>query len=222
MKIDQNYQSKVLSIYDRIPGFLSSHEKRVKINSLDTTNRAIAYEETFFWLANSMICNECFSSSDPNVGLSLTEDRTYIKCYMNDTGLLFSHAFDEFPDVAKNIYTSILQDKFSVNKGMLYENVIAQMLVASGHKLYFYNHYSDDKHRNDMEIDFIIISGDKTNVKISPIEVKSSKKYTTTSLEKFNETFKNRISNSYIIHPKNLTIREDGIICIPAYMTFCL
>ncbi len=96
------------------------------------------------------------------------------------------------------------------------------MLVASGHKLYFYNHYSDDKHRNDMEIDFIIISGDKTNVKISPIEVKSSKKYTTTSLEKFNETFKNRISNSYIIHPKNLTIIEDGIICIPAYMTFCL
>ena len=222
MKIDQNYQSKVLSIYDRIPGFLSSHEKRVKINSLDTTNRAIAYEETFFWLADSMICNECFSSNDPNVGLSLTEDRTYIKCYMSDTGLLFSHAFDEYPEVAKSIYSSILQDKLSVNKGMLYENIIAQMLVASGHKLYFYNHYNEDKHRNDMEIDFIIISGDKTNVKISPIEAKTSKKYTTTSLEKFNLTFKKRISNSYIIHPKNLSIRDDGIICIPAYMAFCL
>ena len=73
-----------------------------------------------------------------------------------------------------------------------------------------------------MEIDFIIISGDKTNIKISPIEVKSSKNYTTTSLEKFNSTFKKRISNSYIIHPKNLSIREDGIICIPVYMTFCL
>ena len=169
-----------------------------------------------------MICNECFSSNDPNVGLSLTEDRTYIKCYMSDTGLLFSHAFDEYPEVSKNIYSSILQDKLSVNKGMLYENIIAQMLVASGHKLYFYNHYNEDKHRNDIEIDFIIISGDKTNVKISPIEVKSSKKYTTTSLEKFNLTFKKRISNSYIIHPKNLSIRDDGIICIPSYMTFCL
>lgn len=95
-------------------------------------------------------------------------------------------------------------------------------VLASGHKLYFYNHYNEDKHRNDIEIDFIIISGDKTNVKISPIEVKSSKKYTTTSLEKFNLTFKKRISNSYIIHPKNLSIRDDGIICIPAYMTFCL
>lgn len=222
MKIDQNYQSKVLSIFDRIPGFLSSHEKRVKINSLDTTNRAIAYEKTFFWLADSMICNECFSSNDPNVGLSLTEDRAYIKCYMNDTGLLFSHAFDEYPEAAKEIYAAIFQEKLSVNKGMLYENVIAQMLVASGHKLYFYNHYNEEKHRNDIEIDFIIINGDKTNIKISPIEVKSSKKYTITSLERFNSVFRKRINNSYIIHPKNLSIREDGIICIPAYMTFCL
>ena len=222
MKIDQNYQAKVLSIYDRIPGFLSSHEKRVKINSIDSTNRAISYEETFFWLADSMICNECFSSNDPNVGLSLNEDRTYIKCYMNDTGLLFSHAFDEYPEIAKNIYAAILQDRLSVNKGMLYENAIAQMLVASGHKLYFYNRYNNEKHRNDIEIDFVIISGDKTNVKISPIEVKSSKKYTAISLEKFNLIFKNRISNSYIIHPKNFSIRDDGIICIPAYMTFCL
>lgn len=222
MKIDQNYQAKVLSIYDRIPGFLSSHEKRVKINSISKTNRAISYEETFFWLADSMICNECFSSNDPNVGLSLTEGSTYIKCYMNDTGLLFSHAFDEYPEIAKNIYTAILQDRLSVNKGMLYENAIAQMLVASGHKLYFYNHFNNEKHRNDIEIDFLIISGDKTNIKISPIEVKSSKKYTTTSLERFNSIFKRRINNSYIIHPKNLCIREDGIICIPAYMTFCL
>ena len=54
------------------------------------------------------------------------------------------------------------------------------------------------------------------------IEVKSSKKYTTSSLDKFTSTFKKRISNSYIIHPKNLSIREGEIICIPAYMTFCL
>jgi len=222
MKIDQNYKAKVLSIFDQIPGFLSSHEKRVKINSIDTTNRALAYEETFFWLADSMICNECFSCNDPNVGLSFTEDRKYIKCYMADTGLLFSHAFDEFPVIAKNIYASILADKLSVNKGMLYENLIAQMLVASGHKLYFYTRYSEEKHRNDIEIDFLIISGDKTNVKINPIEVKSSKNYSIISLDKFITVYKKRISDAYIIHPKNLFIKENGIICIPAYMTFCL
>ena len=92
-----------------------------------------------------MMCNECFSSNDPNVGLSLTEGRTYIKCYMNDTGLLFFHAFDEYPEVAKEIYAAIFQEKLLVNKGMLYENIIAQMLVASGYKLYFYNHYNEEK-----------------------------------------------------------------------------
>ena len=136
--------------------------------------------------------------------------------------ILKLQAFDEFPAIAKKIYAAIFQDKLSVNKGMLFENVVAQMLVAAGHKLYFYNRYNSEMHRNDMEIDFIILSGDKTNVKISPIEVKSSRKYTTSSLEKFNLVFKKRITNSYIIHPKNLSIRDDGVVCIPVYMTFCL
>ena len=221
-KIEQNYQAKVLSMFDQIPGLLSSHEKRVKINSIDSNSRAIDYEETFFWLSDSMICNECFLCNDPNIGLSLNEARSYIKCYMADTGLLFSHAFDEDPDIAKSIYSAIIGDKLSINKGMLYENLIAQMLVANNHKLYFYTRYNEEKRRNDIEIDFLITSGDKTNVKISPIEVKSSKNYTTISLERFIQIYKKRVKNAYIIHPKNLVIREDGIICIPAYMTFCL
>jgi hypothetical protein len=182
----------------------------------------INYEESFFWLGDSKICNECFLCNDPNIGLSLNENRTFIKCYMGDTGLLVSHAFDENTSNDLNIYQAILNDKLSINKGMLFENVIAQMLISNGHKLYFYTHYSEEKHRNDIEIDFILSSGNKVINKIIPIEVKSTKKYTTTSLIKFREKFKTRIADSYIIHPKNLSIREDGIICIPAYMAFCL
>jgi hypothetical protein len=104
---------------------------------------------------------------------------------------------------------------------MLYENVIAQMLVANGHKLYFYTHYSTEKHRNDIEIDFIISNNSKLKYRMYPIEVKSGKKYTTTSLNRFMEKYKTRIGESYIIHPKNLIIK-DNIVCIPAYMTFCL
>lgn len=222
LKIDNIYQAKVLSIFDQIPSFLSSHEKRVKISSIDPSNNGIAYEETFFWLADSMICNECFACSDPNVGLSLTESRKFIKCYMGDTGLLLSHTFDENIKNNINIYTAILHDNLSINKGMFFENAIAQMLTANGHKLYFYNHFSKEKHRNDIEVDFIISTGSRVNNKIIPIEVKSSKNYTTSSLIKFKEKFHERIAESYIIHPKNLLLREDGIICIPAYMTFCL
>lgn len=53
------------------------------------------------------------------------------------------------------------------------------------------------------------------------IEVKSGKRYTTASLNRFNEKYKLRIGESYIIHPKNLLLKEN-IVCIPAYMTFCL
>lgn len=222
LKIDNIYQAKVLSIFDQIPSFLSSHEKRVKISSIDPSNNGIAYEKTFFWLADSMICNECFACSDPNVGLSLTESRKFIKCYMGDTGLLLSHTFDENIKNNINIYTAILHDNLSINKGMFFENAIAQMLTANGHKLYFYNHFSKEKHRNDIEVDFIISTGSRVNNKIIPIEVKSSRNYTTSSLIKFKEKFHERIAESYIIHPKNLSIRDDGIICIPAYMTFCL
>ena len=222
LKIDNIYQAKVLSIFDQIPSFLSSHEKRVRISSIDPSNNGIAYEETFFWLADSMICNECFACSDPNVGLSLTESRKFIKCYMGDTGLLLSHTFDENIKNDINIYTAILHDNLSINKGMFFENAIAQMLTANGHKLYFYNHFSKEKHRNDIEVDFIISTGSRVNNKIIPIEVKSSKNYTASSLIKFKEKFHERIAGSYIIHPKNLSIRDDGIICIPAYMTFCL
>lgn len=222
LKIDSNYKSKVLSIYDQIPGFLSSHEKRVKIASINPSDRAISYEDTFFWLSDSMICNECFLCNDPNVGLSLNENRSFIKCYMGDTGLLMAHTFNENIENDINVYTSLLHDKLSINKGMFFENVVAQMLTANGHKLYFYNHFSEEKHRNDIEIDFIISCGNRINNKIIPIEVKSSKNYTTTSLIEFRNKFSDRIAESFIIHPKNLSIREDGIICIPAYMTFCL
>ena len=221
MKIKAQYRSKVLAIFDQIPGLLSQHEKRVVFKDIQEGSYADQYSDTFFWLSDSMISNECFLCNDPNVGLSINEERTYVKCYLGDTGLLLSHAFDENELLENEVYSQILNDKLSVNEGMLYENVIAQMLVANGHKLYFYTHYSTEKHRNDMEIDFIISNNSKMKYKMYPIEVKSRKKYSTTSLNRFIEKNKSRIGESYIIHPRNL-IRKDNIVCIPAYMTFCL
>ena len=221
MKINSSYKNKVLAIFDRIPGLLSRHEKRVIFSKIKQGSSAEQYEDTFFWLADSMISNECFLTNDPNVGLSINETRTYVKCYMGDTGLLLSHAFDENELIDDEIYKQILSDKLSINQGMLYENAIAQMLTANGHKLYFYTHYSEEKHRNDIEIDFIISNNSKLKYKIYPIEVKSGKRYTTTSLIRFKEKFNSRIGESYVIHPKNLEIK-DGIVCVPPYMTMWL
>lgn len=221
-KIDRAYKSKVLSIFDQIPSFLSQHEKRIKIKSISTDTSAINYEETFFWLNDSMICNECFLCTDPNLGLSLNEKRNFVKCYMGDTGLLLTHTFDENNEEQTNYHKELLSDKLSINKGMFFENIIAQMLVSNGHKLYFYTRYNEEKHRNDIEIDFLLTTGNKMSQKLIPLEVKSSKSYKVESMKRFIEKFEDRIDKAYIIHPKNLSIREDGIICIPVYMTICL
>lgn len=221
MKIDIRYRSKVLTIFDQIPGLLSQHEKRVVFKRISEGSYGEQYEETFFWLADSMIANECFLCNDPQVGLSMNETRTYVKCYMGDTGLLVSHAFDENELLESEVYKQILAGKLYLNEGMLYENAIAQMLTANGHKLYFYTHYSEEKHRNDMEIDFLLSNNSKLKYKIYPVEVKSGDRYSTTSLLRFREKYRNRIGECYIIHPRNFMIRDD-IICIPPYMAICL
>ncbi len=221
MKIKSLYRGKVLAIFDQIPGLLSRHEKRVVFNRIVEGSSAEQYEDTFFWLADSMVANECRRANDPNVGLSLSESDTYIKCYLGDTGLLVSHAFDENELLEDEVYKQILDGKLGLNQGMLYENVIAQMLTANEHRLFFYTHYSEEKRRNDMEINFIISNNSKTKYKIYPIEVKSGTRYSTESLLRFRDKYKERIGCCYIIHPRNLIVKED-IVCIPPYMTICL
>ena len=220
-KVDVKYRSRISSIFEQILAFLSLHEKGVRLSNVESNASYPMYQDTFFGLGNSMMTNECFNCNDPNVGLSLNEDRTFIKCYMGDTGLLVSHAFTESEIAEGGLYKQILHDNLSINEGMLFENAIAQCLVANGYKLFFYTHYSEEKHRNDIEIDFLISNGSITKPKIYPIEVKSGNRYKTESLQKFINQYKRRIGIAYIIHPKNLSVKGD-IICIPSYMAMCL
>ncbi|SFS74427.1 hypothetical protein SAMN02910357_01597 [Succinivibrio dextrinosolvens] len=220
-KSAKRYQSKVSAIFDNIPGFLSTHEKRVVLSEVDKKGSFDRYDEPLFWLGDSMICNLCYKCNDPNVGLALNKNDSYVKCYMGDTGLLVSHAFSENEITDEQLYKQIMDGKLSLNQGMLYENLISQIITASGRKLYFYTRYSEEKHRNDIEIDFIISNESKTKFKITPIEVKSSKNYTTTSLSTFKEIFKKRIDKQIIIHPKNYS-EADGVIKIPPYMMYLI
>lgn len=220
-KIKSGYRSNVLAIFDQIPAFLSKSGRRVMLSAISQNATFPKYHDTFFWLADSMIVNECFNCTDPNVGLSLNEDRSFVKCYMGDTGLLVSHAFSENEISDGELYKEILFGKLSTNEGMIYENAVAQMLVAAGHKLYFYVHYNSEKHRNDIEVDFLLSNNSKLKYKMYPIEVKSNDRYTIKSLTRFQESFRERIGGSYVIHPKNLK-EESGTLYIPAYMTFCL
>ena len=219
IKHAQGYEMKVEQIFDDIPSQLQKHEKKFKLSSLKKEARFRDYEEAIFWLSDAMITNIAYNSTAPVLGLKLNMERMTLKCYMADTGLLISHAFDENGIVSEEIYKKLLFDKLEFNKGMIVENVVAQMLTASGHKLYFYSNSSRNDASSRMEIDFLVAKSKITNRhNISPIEVKSSKNYTLTSLKKFCSQFKEQLYIPYVLHPGDLK-EENGITYLPLYMT---
>ena len=215
----KGYEMKVEAIYDELPSQLKKQNRHFKLSSLKQGARFDEYKDAMFWLSDGMIVNNCYNSTEPNIGLSLNLDRSLLKCYMGDTGLLISHAFNENGLVSAEIYKKLLFDNLEVNMGMIIENVVAQMMVANGHKLYFYSNPSREDASSRMEIDFLIAKSKISNRhNISPIEVKSSKKYTLTSLKKFKDKYAQQLHIPYVLHTSDLK-EEDGILYLPLYMT---
>lgn len=213
------YAMKVEQIFDHIPAQLQQHEKKFKLSSLKKEARFRDYEDALFWLSDAMIANICYNSTAPTIGLKLNLDRLTLKCYMGDTGLLISHAFDENGIVSEEIYKKLLFDKLEVNKGMIIENIVAQMLTSAGHKLYFYSNPSRDDAAERMEIDFLVAKSKISNRhNISPIEVKSGKNYTLTSLRKFTNKYAEQTHIPYVVHTGDWK-EEGGIVYLPLYMT---
>ena len=217
-KYAKGYDTKVKSIFEEIPSQLQKHEKKFRLSALKEGARARDYETAFFWLDDAMIINSCYNTTEPNVGLNLNKDTNTIKCYMADTGLLISHAFDANEIVSEDLYRKILLDKLEMNSGMIVENIVAQMLRTAGHKLFFYSNASMTDKDSRMEIDFLIAKSKiTTRHNISPIEVKSSARYTLTSLRKCIAKYGSYLSTAYVIHPADLK-EEDNIIYLPLYM----
>ena len=218
----KGYERKVESVFDEIPAQLSKHEKKFMLSSLGKGAKYRTYESSFLWLEDSMICNVCYNSTAPDIGIRLNRDRNTLKLYMGDTGLLISHAFDENGLVEEEIYKKLLLGKLEVNEGMIFENMVAQMLTASGHKLYFYSNSSREDKNSRMEIDFLITKKQITNRhNVSPVEVKSGKRYTYLSLRKFVSKFAEQLDKPYILHTSDYEEKE-GIQFLPVYWTWLL
>ncbi len=213
------YEKKVKSIFEQIPAALQRHEKRFRLSDIKSTARFREYETSFFWLDESQVVNICWASTEPSIGLRMKQDNMKLKCYLADTGLLISMAFDERSIISEEFYRKLLLDKLEVNKGMLVENMVAQMIKASGHQLYFYSQSSRENPEENMEIDFLIQKPSITSRhNISPIEVKSGNGYQLSSLRKINKKFSKQLSTSYVIHYQDYK-EENGICFLPIYMT---
>lgn len=209
---------KALSVFNAIPSQLSRHEKRIMLSEIRAGGRMRDFESTFDWLESAMTVNVCRRASEPNVGLALATDRLSVKCYMGDTGLLVSHAFGENELAAKNVHNRLLLGDIELNEGMVVENMVAQMIRAMGHALYFFSDADRTSANDRMEIDFLLAkSRTERRHNISPIEVKSGKRYSTVSLDKFRAKYGRFLDMPYVLHPRDLKV-EDGVTYLPLYM----
>ena len=209
---------KIRAIFDDIPSQLSRKEKKLVYADLAGGGRARDYADAISWLAEGCLVNNCYGCDDPSVGLNMSRSDQSVKCYLLDTGLLATMAYGDDEISPAAMYADILQGKIESNDGMLAENVVAQSLVCSGRSLHFYSSYSrnaDDR----MEIDFLVRApypGAAMKTRVSPIEVKSGKRYKTVSLEKFKKKFGKRVGTEYVLHPRPRQVSGDRI-CHPLY-----
>ena len=214
LKIDPS--GRASQLFQAIPSELSKNASRYQVSSVLSDSERKNLSEVLNAMKDSMVVNFSYHSNDPNVGFSLNSDKDQYKMFVGDTGLFITLAFWD-KDVTENIiYQKLLSDKLSANLGYVYENIVAQMLTATGNKL-FYHTWPMKNSNHNYEVDFLLSRGSK----IWPIEVKSSGYKTHASLDAFCKKFSDRISNRYLIYTKDLK-KDEATTLLPVFMTIFL
>lgn len=199
-------------IYDAIPANLSSNASRYVLSSAREGMRAEQVRELIPDMLSSFTVNIAYHANNPDVGRALEKDIGRYKLFTSDIGLFITLAFKDKKYTENVIYNKLLFDKLETNLGYIYENVVAQMLVAKGDNLFYYTMNSETSNHLH-EIDFLISVSDK----ICPIEVKSGNYRGHKSLDVFCDKFSSRIRDRYVVHTKDYKW-ENGINYIPVYM----
>lgn len=203
-------------MFRQIPAQLTNNANRYLAWSATDGTRNSVLAEIISEIKESMVVNMAYHANDPSAGMALHQDPNKYKMFTGDTGLFVTLAFWDRKFTDNTIYHKLLSDKLSTDLGYVYENVVAQMLKAVGHELYYYT-FPTESGKHNYEVDFLIADGDK----VSPVEVKSSGYKAHTSLDAFCMKFSSRIRNKYLVYTKDL--RKDGdVLYLPVYMTMFL
>ena len=209
-KIDKTGQAA--KIFRQIPAQLASNASRFLMSSA-TGERRTEESDVIAWeMQESGVITMAYHANDPNVGFLLSQSVSTYKLFINDTGLFITLAFSDKKFTENIIYQKLLSDKLEANLGYVYENLVAQMLVAAGNKLFYYTFPKDANH--NYEIDFLLSRGNK----LVPIEVKSSGYKTHKSLDVFCEKFSHRIGERILLYTKDYC-RDGQTTCVPVYFT---
>ncbi|MCQ2330418.1 MAG: AAA family ATPase [Paludibacteraceae bacterium] len=203
---------KLGRLFMSIPSQLSRGVSRFAPTAVIKGVPAETMENLLTSLEDSKTVNVCYHADDPNVGLSLEENKGRYKLFIGDTGLMVTLCFWDKKYTENVIYEKLLSDKLSVNLGYVYENLVAQMLRAAGNKLFYYTFPKDEKH--NYEIDFLLSRG----TKLCPIEVKSEGYKSHKSLDAFCEKFSSRVNQRVLLYTKDFR-QDEQTMMIPIYIT---
>ena len=204
-KYAESYVAEATAVFNAIPAQLAHHDKKIKYSSLDEGDRFTSYKDAIYWINDSMVGNICIGTDAPDIFGGFTLKPNKLKCYMGDTGLLMTLAAGE-NYLSSELYKSFMLGKLSVNKGMMTENLIAQMLITNGNQLRFYEKIvENDTGKKKYEVDFLIMEDGK----VTPVEVKSGNANKHPSLDFYCNTYK-KITNKGIIFTKgDLRITDE-------------
>ena len=199
-------------IYDSIPASLTGNNSRYVYSSAKKGTRSEQIYRLIPDMLSSYTVNIAYHSNNPGVGMALEKDTERFKLFTSDIGLFITLSYKDKDFTENLIYDKLLSDKLDANLGYVYENAVAQILVAKGNNLFYYTEKSETSNHLH-EIDFLLSSG----TKICPIEVKSGNYKTFKSFDDFCNKFSSRIGEKYIVHTKDYK-RENGVTFIPVYM----
>lgn len=209
-KIDPS--GKASQLFAAIPGQLTSNAGRYQISNVLENQDAQRVASVVADMADSHTISLAYHANDPNVGLPMTKNIYRYKMFVADTGLFVTLAFRDKSFTENVIYSKLLSDKLEANLGYVYENLIAQMLRATGDELFYHTIPNDNNH--NYEIDFLISRGSK----LCPIEVKSSGYKTHKSLDVFCEKYSSRVGEHYLVYTKDYQ-KEGATTYLPVYFT---
>ncbi len=212
-KHDNKCRTDSLSIYNSMLPALKSWSKRIKTN-IRSQNTFRAYQRSLKDLEDSKIVNAVYRSSDLSFG-SLVKEESNFKLYPLDVGLMLSSLIGSVNEDCEKTYLKIRTGNLDgANFGVLYESLVAQSLVCNARKPFYHTFELNDKR---YEIDFIVFKKGKMNA----IEVKSTKRFTTSSLSSLKSKYPQLKFNKTVISPKTLSYDNDTTH-LPIYMTFLL
>lgn len=213
-KIDPTGRASLM--FSAIPSELTKNSSRYQVSSVIPNEKHDRVLGIVADMKDSLTVNLAYHANDPSAGMSLHEDISKYKMFLGDTGLFTTLAFMDKDFTENIIYEKLLSDKLDTDLGYIYENIVAQMLYASGNKLFYYT-FSKENSSHNYEVDFLIAKRNK----VCPIEVKSSGYKTHASLDAFVNKFSSKIGQRYLVYTKDL--RKDGdLLCIPIYMAMFL